>query len=160
MKKVLAVLLVMAMLIPVGLSVPAKAEEVAKDPFYVISWSDFDETKYPYLNGFVTANWSSRGENAHLSAGSAAMEYSKYTDADVTALATVLKDRLAPRAEGSRVVHFFGPAKLYKLAPENAIFMDFYVGQMTEMVDALLKKMKENQTALSKRSGPKNAMAM
>ena len=143
MKKVLALLLVMAMLIPVGLSVPAKAEEVQKKPFYVVSWSDHNETKYPYLNGFVTVNWTSRGENAHLGLGSGEMLYGSYTDADVTALATVLKTRLEPRAEGSRLVHFFGPSNLYKLAPENALFMDFYVGQMAEMVDALLKKMKE-----------------
>ena len=143
MKKLLAVLLVMAMLVPMGLSVPAKAEEVQKKPFYVSSWTDHDETKYPYLNGFVTASWSSRGENAHLGYNGASMVNGSYTDADVTALATALMKDLVPRPEGSRVIHFFGPAKLLRVAPENALFMDFHVNQMAEIIDALMKKMKE-----------------
>ena len=143
MKKVLALLLIVAMLIPAGLSVPAKAAEVEKLPFYLVAWTDFDETKYPYLNGFITPNFSNRGENAYLSYGGVGLEYSKYTDADVTAMAQALKKSLEARVEGSRYLHFFGPAKLFRLAPENALFLDFYVGQMAEIVDALMKKLKE-----------------
>ena len=143
MKKVLALLLVVAMLIPAGLSIPAKAEEVQKKPFYVLSWSSMDETKYPYLNEFVTATWTTVGENANLAIGGAGMRYGSYTDADVTAVANVLKSRLEVRPEGSRIVHLFGPARLYSLAPESAVYMDFAVNQMTAMMEDLFKKMSE-----------------
>ncbi len=143
MKKVLALLLVMAMLIPMSLSLPAKAAEVEKEPFYVVSWTDFDETKYPYLNGFITPSFSNRGENTYLSYGGVGLEYSVYTDADVTKMAQALKTRLESYAAGSRYIHFFGPGKLLRLAPENAIFMDYYVGQMGEIVNDLMKKLKE-----------------
>ena len=143
MKKVLAVLLVMAMLIPMGLSVPAKAEEIKKDPFYVLSWTGFDQTKYPYLKGMATPGFSNVGENVKLSFGGFGIQYGSYTDADVTALANYIKSVMESRPEGMRYLRPHSNGTMFGLAPEHALFMDFHVGQMAELMDVLFKKMKE-----------------
>lgn len=148
MKKVLALLLVMAMLIPMGLTVPAKAEEIEKDNLYVLSWTGFDQTKYPYLKGMAAPSFSNIGENVKLSYSGAGMQYGSYTDADVTALATVLKTTMEARPAGMRYIRLHGNGGMYGLAPENALFMDFHVGQMAEIMEDLLKKMKEMEAPL------------
>ena len=143
MKKVLAVLLVMAMLIPMGLTVPAKAEEIEKDPIYVLGWTGFDQTKYPYLKGLASPLFTNIGENVKLSYGGYGMQYGSYTDADVTALATYIKSVMEARPAGMHYLKIGGNGTMYGLAPENGIFMDFHVGQMADIMDSLLKKMKE-----------------
>ena len=143
MKKVLALFLVMAMLIPAGLTMPAEAEEIKKQDFYALGWSDFDEETYPYLDGLVTSTMSNLGENAKHSYGSASMLYGSYTDEDVTKLAEAVKKEMDSRPAGMRYWTVFGPMRIMALAPKNALFMDHGVDQMAEMMEALLKKYKE-----------------
>ena len=143
MKKVLAVLLALAMMIPLCLIGTASAEEVKAQPFYTLGWSDFDEKNYPYLDGLVTANFTNIGDKAKLGYGGGVMQYGSYTDEDVTKVATALKKTMDARPEGARYLHLFGPAKIMKLAPKNALFMDHGVTQLLDLTDALLKKYKE-----------------
>ncbi len=143
MKKLLAVLLAVAMLVPMGLSVAAQAEEIEKDPFRVLSWSKMDQEKYPYLKQFSWLGWSSRGQDAHLSGAGGSLTHGSYTDADVTKMATAIKTNMEARPAGMRYLYFHGPDKLYSLCPEDAVFMEFVVEQMTAITDALMKKLKE-----------------
>ena len=140
MKKALVLLLVLAMLVPMCLTQPAKAAEVTKKPFYSMGWSEFDEKTYPYLDGLYQLNWKAMGANVGL--GSAILGNSDF-DAKIESIAKAMKKEMDARPAGARYIHTFGPAALYKIAPEDALFMDFVVDQMAEVMDALLKKYKE-----------------
>ena len=68
MKKALVMLLVLAMLVPMVLVMPASAEAATPDkPFYTLGWSEFDEKSYPYLDGLYQINWSKIGGSVKLS---------------------------------------------------------------------------------------------
>ena len=76
MKKIFVFLLTLALLLPMGLVPVASAEEtVTVEPFYALGWSDFDETKYPYLDGLVTTTFSNIGDKARLSHGGVTLLY-------------------------------------------------------------------------------------
>ena len=141
MKKALVMLLVLAMLVPMVLVMPASAEAATPDkPFYTLGWSEFDEKSYPYLDGLYQINWSALGGSVKLNNvtyGSADF------DAQVLKLAQTLKTAMDKRPAGARYIHTFGPASAYRVAPENGIFMDYAVDQMVVIMDALMKKYKE-----------------
>ncbi len=141
MKKALVMLLVLAMLVPMLLVMPASAETATPDkPFYTLGWSEFDEKSYPYLDGLYQINWTAFGGNVKLNNvvyGSADF------DAQIDQLAQTLKKAMDKRPAGARYIHTFGPAKVYRMAPENGIFMDYAVEQMVVIMDALMKKYKE-----------------
>ena len=101
MKKALVLLLLLATLAPMVLAQPVSAA-VEKEPFYTLSWSDFDEKKYPYLDGLLTTNFTNIGEIAVIGLDEdTKMQYGKYTDADVTTLANAMKEKLEARPEGT-----------------------------------------------------------
>ena len=139
MKKALVMLLVLAMLVPMCLVQPAKAAEVTAKPFYSLGWSDFDEKTYPYLDGLYQINWGILGGDVDL--GGARLGSATFA-ADIEKLAKRIKTEMDDRPAGARYIHTFGPAHLYKVAPDDALFMDFVVDQMTEIMDALMKEYK------------------
>ena len=144
MKKLLALALVLAMLIPMGLIPVANADgEVTVQPFYSLGWSDFDDEKYPYLDGLLTTNFKNIGDKAIIYYGGGQMMYGSYTDADVTKVAEAIKKEMDTRPAGARYWHMFGPAKIMKLAPKNVMYLDFGVDQLKDLTTALLKKYKE-----------------
>ena len=55
MKKVFALLMVLALLAPMGLVAKADSTVEAK-PFYAVGWSDLNQEKFPYVDGVVTMN--------------------------------------------------------------------------------------------------------
>ena len=93
MKKLFALLLILAMLVPLGLVPVANAEEFTAEPFYVLGWSDFDQETFPYMDGLVTSNFSTSGANATISYGGAKITYNKdgLDDTNVTKFAENLK---------------------------------------------------------------------
>ena len=103
MKKLFAILLALALLIP--LAPITKAAEFTAEPYYLLGWSDYDNEKFPYLEGLVTNSMSNIGENIVVTYGGAKMMYGSYTDEDVTALATAMKKELEKRpvARGRRI---------------------------------------------------------
>ena len=141
MKKALVMLLALAMLVPMVLVMPASAETPTPDkPFYILGWSDFDEKAYPHLDGMYWLSWGMVGSSVQLSSvvcGSANF------DDQVLKLAQTLKTEMDKRPAGARYIHAFNPAKVYRIAPEDALFMDYSVDQMVEIMDALMKKYKE-----------------
>ena len=141
MKKLLVILLALALLIP--LSPITKAAEFTAEPYYLLGWSDYDNEKFPYLEGLVTNGMRNLGENIILTFGGASMMYGSYTDEDVTAFAQAMKKEMEKRPEGMRYWHFYGPAIALKLAPEKEVFLDHGVRQLKELCTAALKKMSE-----------------
>ncbi len=142
MKKLFVTLLALAMLLPMALTPVANAE-VTAEPYYLLGWSDYDNAKFPYLEGLVTNGMSNIGENIILSYGGARIMYGSYTDEDVTAFAQAMKKELEARPVGMRYWHFYGPAIALKLAPEREVFLDHGVKQLKELCTAALKKMSE-----------------
>ncbi len=143
MKKLFALLLALALLVPVALAQPAKAE-VEKQPFYALGWSDFDEEKYPHLDGLATSNFSVvDGEKVKITYAKKPVVYGEYTDEDVTAFAQALKETMDARPAGARYWHLWAPGKALRLDPQNVLFLDAGVEQMTDLVTAIIKKLSE-----------------
>ena len=141
MKKVFAILLALALLLPLGLV--ANAEEITAQPFYSLGWSDFDEDTYPYMDGLVTSTFKNIGDKAIIHYGGAQVMYDNYTEQDVTDFAMALKKEMDSRPEGMRYWTLFGISKIFKLAPENAVYLDHGVVQLKELTTEILKKYKE-----------------
>ena len=145
MKKLFALLLVLAMLLPMGLLPVANAEDFTAEPFYALSWSDMDNDAYPYLDGLVTSNFGTSGDKATISYGGAKITYNKdgLDDANVTKFAEALKKTMDSRPAGMRYWHLWAPSKVLKLKPENIIYLDYGVDMMKVLVTAIMKKYKE-----------------
>jgi len=140
MKKALVLLLALAMLLPMVLAQPAKAAAEPDKPFYALSWNDFDQKTYPNLDGLHWLRFSNIGDTIRLDdmvAGRADLEE------QALAAAQKVKKIMDARPAGARYIHTFKPAAMYRLAPENALFMDHAVDQMVEILDMFLKKYKE-----------------
>ena len=147
MKKRFALLLALALLLPMGLIPAGNAEgEVTVKPFYALSWSDFDEKTYPYIDGLVWSTWSVTGDNkdtATITMSGASVTYGSYTDADVTKFAQTMKATMDARPEGARYWHTWIPQRILKIKPENVIYLDYGVDQMKDLLSAIIKKYKE-----------------
>ena len=147
MKKVLVLLLALAMLAPMCLVQPVNAEEAfTAKPFYTLAWSDFDQDTYQYLDGLYTLNWGSVGGNITL--GGLMYDDNWEEDpstmkAQALALAQTVKANLDKRPAGARYITTFGPAKMYRIAPENALFFDHAVDQMKVIMDFFFSAYKE-----------------
>ena len=142
MKKALVLLLALAMVLPMAFAVPANAE-VEKEPFYALGWSDFDQEKYPYLDGLLTSNMKNFGDRVVHSYGGVSLTDGQYTDEDVLKFAQKIKEDMDKRPEGMKYWTIFGPLKIMALAPEDALFMDHGVDQMATMMEKILKAYKE-----------------
>ena len=80
MKKLFALVLALAILVPLALTPVAQAEEFTERPFYTLNWSKVDESKFPYVNELLTTNVTNIGENARFSYGGVNLLYGSYTD--------------------------------------------------------------------------------
>ena len=144
MKKLLTLLLALALLIPMALVLPAQAEVVEKEPFYALGWSDFDQEAYPHLDGLATSNFSVVDKTkAKITYKKNPIVFGEYTDADVTAFAQAMKTTMDSRPEGARYWHLWAPGKVLRINPENVMFLDTGVDQMKDLVTAILKKLAE-----------------
>ncbi len=143
MKKALVLLLLLAMLVPMVLVMPATAA-VEKQPFYALGWSDFDEKTYPYLYGLVETRFSPIGGSARMGN----MIYGQYTDKEVTEVAQGIKTEMDKRPAGTRYWHVFGPTSILRPLAEDVVYLDEGVEQMKDMFTAILKKLKEMKCPL------------
>ena len=144
MKKIFALVLALALLLPMGLVPVANAEgEVKAQPFYVLSWSDMNNLQYSYLDGLVQANFNNIGDKATLSYSGSKVQAGNINDADVDKFCQSLKKTMDNRPEGLRYLHLFGPAKVFKLNPKNVVYLDHAADQMREILMAILKRYKE-----------------
>ncbi len=145
MKKIFALILVLAMLVPLGLVPAANAEEVTAQPFYTLGWSDFDESKFPYLDGLVNTTFSMSGSTPAISYGDVSVVYREdgVDDARVTRFAQALKKTMDARPDGLRYWHLWNPRSILKPSVENTIYLDAGVKQLKALVTPIMAKYKE-----------------
>ncbi|MBQ8881365.1 MAG: hypothetical protein IJ030_04235 [Oscillospiraceae bacterium] len=143
MKKIFAILLTLVMLLPMAMMPAANAEPTPDKPFYVLGWSDYNNEKFPLMDGLVTSGINVTDENVRFYYGKNPVIYGSYTDADVTAFAQALKADMDARPEGMRYWHLWGPLKGLGLKPEAVIYLDYGVDQMKELMTVIVKKYKE-----------------
>lgn len=134
MKKLITLLLVLALLVPMCLVANADA---AKKNFYGVTWSN-DIEGFSYVENLYTISIGMLGGNVKLGS----LTYGVYTDAQVTAMAEKMKKDLNARDAGERYIHFFGPKNAMDLV-ENVVYMDEVTKQLSEMTTALFAKYKE-----------------
>ena len=131
MKRLIPLLLVVALLVPLCLTANADA---AKKEFYAVTWSNkvegFSNVKNLYNIGI-----SMLGENVKMGS----LIYGSYTDAQVESMAQSLKATMDTRAEGERYVHFTTPSATMALM-EKEVYFDEATKQLTEMTTALFDK--------------------
>jgi len=140
MKKIFALLTVLALLLPMGLA--ANADSAEAKPFYGLGWSDFNRNKFPHLDGLVTMNIGLGSGGITLSYGGAKITSGKIDDVQLDKMVAALKKEMDARPEGMRYIHFFGPAKALGASPKNVIYLDYGVDLLRELTSALFEKYK------------------
>ena len=136
MKKILAVILTLALLLPMALSFGtiADAEEFTEKPFYGMGWSDINRLKFPNLEGLTVVSVKNLGN------GKLGLSYASKTDPkEIAASVKRTMDRLP---EGMRHILLFGTREAFYLAPEDAIFMDEGVGQLKALFTEFIEEYK------------------
>ena len=131
MKKLITLLLVMALLVPLCLTANADA---AKKDFYAVCWSN-NLNKFSHVDDLVTITISMLGENVKFGS----LVYGSYTDDQVESAAKSLKEKMDARPEGLRYIHFSGPNNTMKLI-EKEVYFDEATKQLTELTTALFDK--------------------
>ena len=137
MKKVFALLLVLALLVPMVLT--AQAEAVEAKPFYGLGWSDYDNEKYPHMEGLATFSITNIGDKVKMSYGGATLTAGSIDKTSLDKMVAALKKTMDARPAGMRYIHFFGPARAFGLAPQNVVYLDHGVNQLTELTSAIFE---------------------
>ena len=134
MKKTLAIILTLAMLLPMAFSLGtvAGAEDFTVKPFYGAGWSDINRIKFANLEGLIGMSVKDNGD------GTISLTYASKTDPKEMAVSIKkVMDRLP---EGMRQLALFSTAKAFSVAPEDVIFMDNGMGQLKTLFSAFLKE--------------------
>jgi len=129
MKKILAVVLALIMLLPYGMTV--RGETVASKPFYGMGWSDINRIKFPNLEGLVTIGIGEENGKIYF-------EYAGKTD--IGEIAKSVKTMMDKLPEGMRQMHLWSPNKVYRVAPEHVVYLDKGVDQMEALFTEFIEK--------------------
>ena len=133
MKKILAILLALAMLVP--MSVIANAEEAEKKPFYLTNWSQFEsDLSHVYYMPFF---WSNPGS---IAAGE--MPYVSWGVGDMDALAEKLKETFDSYPEGARHINFCLVNDAFRGMAEDVCILDAGIPVVHMWLNAFLTKYK------------------
>jgi len=146
MKKLFALLLVMALLLPTLVGSSLAAAELQKDsaaqandkvtdkPFHIVSWSAIDEnlSDFDNANELYTVNCSvSTTENKVIISKDG-------VGSDPDQLAADMKKEMDARPEGQRYLHVWASEKAFGMAPEAVIYLDKGVDSLKEAFTALI----------------------
>ena len=134
MKKILAILLVLAMLVPMGLV--ANAEEVETRPFVMLNWSGFEselDNVYPMPYLWSDKNTIEEGEMPYVAYGGVS---------DMDALALKLKETLDTYPEGARYANFCLVHDSLRTLYEDACILEKGVSVVQLWLEAFLPKYK------------------
>lgn len=135
MKKLLAILLVLAMLLPVGLVTPAQAEEAERKGFYVLNWGGF-ETQYPNIYD-LPFFWA-----YPLNENSTEGKISWLDVSDISQLAQMLKEKFDAQPEGTRYINYNLPQAAMPAVPELVVYHDKAEKIIYDWIDAFLAEYK------------------
>lgn len=130
MKKILALVLILAMLIPMGAI--AQAEEADVRPFYAIQWADFkSDLTYNWYMPYFWANSGRMNDPLHSVAWN--NEY------DITKIAYKLKELFDTYPEGTRYLNYCLVATAFGTLAEDVVFVDKGVEVSQQWLSAFLK---------------------
>lgn len=130
MKKLLSIVLVLAMVLP--LTLVAQAEETEIKPFYGLSWSEVDESKCDNVIKAYTINLKIKKERVTMELPGVSVNVDK--------IAAAVKKEMDRRKEGMRYLHFFGPADAFSVGAENVIYLDKGVGLTKDLISEFIQK--------------------
>ena len=135
MKKLLAFLLVLALLLPMGIA--AQADETAEKPFYLVQWgSTLEEQTNVYSMAYL---WSNSGKlNNVLSS----VWYGAADSYEIPNIAAALKEKFDTYPEGARYFMLCLIPDAFKDKAENIIFVDEGVALVQQWLDAFLAEYK------------------
>ncbi len=135
MKKILAIVLVLAMLIPLG--VTAQAEGVAAKPFYHVNISA-SEVGYDHFYQ-MTQFWSP--DNQFGPDDEPVVQWSG--EKEIEKIAEALKEEFNSRPDGTRYINFFSlPSKAFKNMNKDILFMEDAVVYIQKWMNAFLQEYK------------------
>jgi len=138
MKRAFAILLVLALLIPMGAVTSVNGSQVDVKPFYVVNWqAERTDYEYVYTMPFFYCNISEITENTtslHI--------YNFYGDSNATIaqLANDLKNTFDARPEGTRYINF--PMMIEALA-EDKVYLEKGTALVRDWIDEFFKEYKE-----------------
>jgi len=134
MKKFLAVVLALTMLLPLvfSLGTVAGAETVTAKPFYAAGWSDINRLKFDNLEGLIGMSVKDNKD------GTITLSYAGKTDPKE--MAAAVKKVIDRAPEGLRHVALFGTYAAFYTAPEAAIYMDKGIEQLKTQFTAFIKE--------------------
>ncbi len=134
MKKLFAILLVLAMLIPMGTVVQA-AETTETKPFYHVNWSYFDsELDNVYGMPYFWAYGLQPGDTVGKMAWN--------NETNITKLAENLKEEFDARPEGSRYINFCLPSTAFHDLAEDVVFVEKAIPVVQDWLDEFLTEYK------------------
>lgn len=135
MKKILALLLLVAMLVPMGLV--AGAEEATEvDPYFGHGWCDLDNEKFPNLTGMARVNASVGKDKAFLQV------HGKGLGSNVQRNAAAMKEILDALPEGQRYFRIFASSVVLAHNSEHVVYMDNGTELLRAAVDAFVAELK------------------
>ena len=131
MKKILAFIMILALLIPMGTI--AHAEEAEVKPFYIIQWSNFkSELSY---NWYMPYFWANSGRmNQPLESIAWNNEY------DISKMAKNLKELIDTYPDGTRYINYNLVGTAFDVLQEDVIFVDKGVEVSQQWLSAFLKE--------------------
>lgn len=128
MKKLLAVLLVLAILLPVVPVTKAKAAEAK--PFYGLTWDEVDRNTFSNLENAPIITVKNNNGEVTITHGSTYPEL----------MAEKMKEKLDALPEGMRYIRIFKPAEAFKAGAELVVYADAGISQLktlfTEFIEA------------------------
>ena len=139
MKRLFAILLCFAMLLPMGMV--AQAEEAAKKPFSLVNWEDAGISEYgAYENVYYTPYFWTNREN--VIKGVYKVSCPSLGGSTVPEMAAALKAKFDTYPEGARYVNFTSPlASVIKAIPDLC-FQGHVVPMISEWIDEFMKEYK------------------
>ena len=128
MKKLLAVLLVLAILLPVVPVTKAKAADAK--PFYGLTWDEVDRETFSNLENAPIITVKNNNGEVTITHGSTYPEL----------MAEKMKEKLDALPEGMRYIRIFKPAEAFKAGAELVVYADAGISQLktlfTEFIEA------------------------
>ena len=132
MKKLLALFLALAMLLPFALPVNAEGTEVKEEPFVMINFADLAEGKFDNVFS-APFFWTSESVGLNISWGTR----------NISELAQKVKTLFDSRIEGARYIRFSPPHVYLKHYLQNHIYMDRGVKELKAWLVQFLAEYKK-----------------
>ncbi len=133
MKKLLALFLILAMLIPMG--IVTQAEEVETKPFYLVTWDNMPtEMSNVYQMAYF---WVNEGKINNVES---CVWYSEADSYDISEIAAALKEDFNSRPDGTRYINFTLAACMFHNLAEDVVFVENAVPKVQQWLDAFLKE--------------------